>query len=137
MSRLKRTYQLLIADDDPAFRETLSEIFDPFFQTIVADCGEHALEMVQDCPIDIALLDMHMRQLTGLETIRALKLINRVAPCILITADYTRELAANAAEADAFSVLSKPVGRRDLVSTVSDAIGDAYDDPDIQARLHA
>lgn len=137
VTRPNRTYQLLIADDDPAFRETLAEIFEPFFETIIADCGEHALEVVKRHPVDIALLDMHMRQLTGLETIRELKLINQIAPCILITADYTAELAETAVAADAFSVLRKPIRKLELVSTVSDAIGDAYDDPEIHSILQA
>ncbi|MEO1994237.1 MAG: response regulator [Planctomycetaceae bacterium] len=85
--------------------------------------------------MDIALLDMHMAELTGLETIRILKSLNVVAPCILITADATEQLCRDASRADAYTVLRKPISKDELVVTVSTAIEDAYDDPDLQARL--
>ena len=61
---------------------------------------------------------------------RFLKSTNAIAPGILITADVTEELHRSASEADAFSVLEKPVSKRDLVHTVSTALADAYEDPD-------
>jgi CheY-like chemotaxis protein len=125
---LARPYQLLIADDDRAFRETLVEIFAPHFATVVAESGEEALEVFQQTPVDIALLDMYMHELTGLETLRLLKKQANV-PCILITADATEELCRDASRADAFRVLHKPVRRTELVATVSAAIDVTYDDP--------
>jgi two-component system, response regulator PdtaR len=125
-----KPYHLLIADDDAGFRETLRLIFEPYFCTIEAESGEEAVELCERVQVDIALLDMHMRLLTGLQTLRILKSINALAPCILITADATEELRRDATEAEAFSVLAKPVSKRDLVTTVSTALETAYDDPD-------
>ena len=70
-----------------------------------------------------------------LETLRALKSMNAAAPCILITANPSEQLRIDADEADAFSVLKKPVSRRDLVITVSTALANAYDDPDTGTQL--
>lgn len=121
-----RTYQLLIADDDEAFRETLTEILAPHFETVVVGSGEEAIEVVQQHPVDIALLDMYMQQLTGLDTLRILKRMHAEVPCILITADATDELRRTATAADAYRVLGKPVKKQELVSTVADAIDQAY-----------
>jgi CheY-like chemotaxis protein len=72
------------------------------------------------------LLDMHMHLLTGLETLRVLKQMDRGRPCILITSDTSDDLRRDAQEADAFSVLKKPVPSRQLVQTVSTALASAY-----------
>lgn|SRR6478609_9444478 len=128
-------YHLLIADDDDAFRETLCEIFEPFFKLIEAESGERALELATHEEVHLALFDMHMRRLTGLEALRQLKEIHIVAPCILITADYTAELCDDAAEAQAFRVLKKPITKRELISTVAKAVESAYHDPELTHRL--
>ncbi len=67
-------FRMLIADDDPGFRETLRGIFEPCFQTLEAESGEEAIEIAEAESIDIALLDMHMHLMTGLETLRMLKI---------------------------------------------------------------
>ena len=131
----RRRYQILIADDDPGFRETLRFILDPYFYTLEADSGEEAVEIAEAGSVDIALLDMHMHILTGLETLRVLKAINAAAPCILITSDATDDLRRDATEADAYSVLAKPVTRTELVTTVSTALHDAYQDPNALSIL--
>jgi len=122
-----KRYQLLLADDDPAFRQTLRDILAPFFQLLEASSGEEAVDIIGRQRVDIALLDMHMYTLTGLQTLRVLKSVNSVAPGILITADASDALRN---EEDVFSVLAKPVSKLDLVSTVSTALEDAYEDPD-------
>lgn len=128
-------YQLLIADDDDAFRSTLCEIFEPFFRLIEAQSGEEALELAAHEEIHLALFDMHMQRLTGLEALRQLKEIHIVAPCILITADYSPELCDDAAEAQAFTVLKKPVTKRELCQNVATAVAAAYEDNEVVSRL--
>lgn len=128
--QLKR-YQLLIADDDSGFRETLRCIFEPFLEMIEAGSGEEAIEIVEGRHVDILLLDMHMEILTGLETLRIVKSLRATMPCILVTADATDELRRDATQADAYSVLAKPVRKAELVTTVSNALENTYDDPDV------
>ncbi len=128
-------YQLLIADDDPGFRTVLKELLNPFFELIEAESGEEAVELVEQIQVDIVLLDMHMDVLTGLEAVRIMKQMNEILPCILITADATDELRQDASAAKAYEVLSKPVKRQELVSTVSHALLDTYHDPDIPSWL--
>ena len=122
-------YQLLIADDNRAFRVTLRELLEPrlLLRIHEVDSGEAAVEYSQEYQIDIVLLDMHMRVMTGLEALRLLKDMNAVRPCILITSEATEELRKDAEEADAHSVLSKPVRRRELCMTITHALGEAYD----------
>ena len=129
-------YRLLMADDDPGFREVLRAICEPFFACIEAESGEEAIEIFEAEPVDLLLIDMHMRLLTGIETVRILKQRKASIPCILITADFNAHLRQDAIEAEAYSVLAKPVKRRDLLSTLSTALVDTYDDPSASSFLN-
>ncbi len=126
-----KPYQLLIADDDAGFRDVLRSIFEPYFALLEAVSGEEALDILQHAKIDLLVLDMNMDELTGLQTIRIVKKFDAQLPCILVTADATEELRREAHEADAWSVLAKPVQKRELLQTVSTAIDSAYGDPDV------
>lgn len=117
-----RPLRMLIADDDSAFRETLRAIFEPHFVTLEAESGEEAIEIAESERLDIALLDMHMRVMTGLETLLVIRSVHLLLPCILITADATEELRMEATKAEAYSVLKKPVRKTELVLTVSAAL---------------
>ncbi len=128
MYKAEKTFHLLITDDNASFRRVLREVLEdrPFLTLHEAESGEEALEVVRVQRIDIVLLDMHMHLLTGLETLRVLKQMDRGRPCILITSDTSDDLRRDAQEADAFSVLKKPVPSRQLVQTVSTALASAY-----------
>jgi len=121
---------LLITDDDSAFRETLQDVFEPQgYRTFLAGDGEEALAIVRTREIHLVLLDMHMPKLTGLETIRMLKQLKSVLPCILMSAKLDDLLIEQAQLAKAFSVLAKPVTRRQITRTVRLALKRTYDWP--------
>ena len=119
-------FQLLIADDDAQFREVLRALLEPFFTLLEASSGEEAIEIVEGGRVDLLLLDMHMDRLTGIETIQLVKIIVPVTPCILITADATEKLVREATDAEAYSVLKKPVRKADLLRAVDSAMVAAY-----------
>ena len=120
-------YSILITDDDRGVREALSEIVEEEgFRPVLAAHGEAAFEIVQAEPIHLALLDMQMPRLTGLETLHLVRQINAVLPAILITADATRELMRQAFHAHVFSVVPKPVNRHVVLTTVMKALDRAY-----------
>ena len=121
----------MVADDDARFRSVLRSLLEPWFELFEASSGERAVEIVEDRRIDLLLLDMHMEELTGIETVEIVKRINSRLPCILVTGDATDEVVEKATKADIWSVLSKPVRRVDLMATVSAAIDNFYDDPDV------
>ncbi len=118
---------LLITDDDPAFRETLRVVFEPEgFNTILAEDGEEALEIVHTQEVHLVLLDMHMPKLTGLETLRRVKQFKVMLPCILLSARLDELILEQARQAQAYSVLSKPITRGQLTRIVRQALRWTY-----------
>jgi CheY-like chemotaxis protein len=122
-----KPYSILITDDDPACRETLRDIVQAEgYLTWLASSGEEAVDIVREEPVHLALLDMHMPTLTGLETLQLVREINIVLPCVLVTADATEALLRQALRAHAYSVIAKPVSKHVVLYTVVRALVRAY-----------
>jgi CheY-like chemotaxis protein len=119
---------LLITDDDAAFRETLRGLFEPEgYRTLLAGDGEEALTIIRSREVHLLLLDMHMPKLTGLETLRRVKQLKAILPCILLSAHLDELLIEQARLAQAFSVLAKPVTFDRLTAIVRQALRWTYD----------
>lgn len=118
---------LLITDDDRAFRETLSSVIEPLgVRTLQAENGLEALEIVRHETVHLVLLDMHMPRLTGLETLRMVKQFKSILPCILMSARLDEIIIEQAKLARAFSILSKPLTRRQITGAVCHALERTY-----------
>ena len=124
-----RPYSILITDDDIGCRQALRDIMEPEgYRTYLASSGEEAVDIVQQEPIHLALLDMHMPRLTGLETLELVRQTNALLPCILITADPDEGLMRQAFRARAYSVIPKPVSPNMLLYTMVRALMKVYGD---------
>ncbi len=113
---------LLIADDDQAFRETVIELLEPHFPTVAVESGERAIEIVETIQVDVVILDMHMHVMTGLDTLRWLKEHHCELPCILMSSDVSDELESQAYDLNAFRVIRKPPRRQHLIDTIHHAV---------------
>lgn len=127
MHTTERPYSVLITDDDRGCREALREIVEPAgYRAVLASSGEEALDIVREEPVHLALFDMHMPRLTGLETMQLVHQINAVLPCILVTADATEDLMRQAFSVRAYSVIPKPVSPNMLLYTMVRALMKVY-----------
>jgi CheY-like chemotaxis protein len=119
---------ILITDDDPSSREALRDIFAPEgYRTLLAESGEEAIDIVRDHDVHIALMDMHLPKLSGLETMSILRQINQIIPMILISAESDDNLLRKALSAHAFSVLAKPLSKHVVIYVVTRALEKYYD----------
>jgi CheY-like chemotaxis protein len=120
---------ILITDDDCDFRETLQSVFEPRgFRTLTASDGDEAVDLLRSGEtVHLALFDMHMPRLTGLEAIRLLKQFRSRLPCILLSAEADEQLVEQAKQAEAFDVLKKPVTRQTIITVVRTAFETSYD----------
>jgi CheY-like chemotaxis protein len=133
MMQPSNPFSILITDDDRDCRESLREIVEAEgYRTRLASCGEEALDIVREEPVHLALLDMHMPTLTGLETLELVKQFNALLPCIIVTADATETLMRKALLAHAFSVIAKPVSKNVVLYTVVRALVRAYGGPQVE-----
>src|SRR5207253_10946804 len=122
-----RSYSILITDDDSGSREALREIVEPEgYRTLLASSGEEAVDIVREENVHLALLDVHMPRLTGLETVQLVHQINELLPCILVTANANEDVMRQAFTVRAYSVIPKPVSKNVLLYTVVRALMKAY-----------
>ncbi|WP_437191768.1 response regulator [Planctomicrobium sp. SH527] len=113
---------LLIADDNAAYRDAIVEILEPYFHTIAVPSGEDAIEIVATVSVHLALFDLNMNLLSGLDAIRWLRDHHLELPCILMSADVTDQIENEASALETFRVLRKPVGRSELLDTIHCAL---------------
>src|ERR1043166_2477926 len=100
MNRTRHSYHILITADDTTCREAPREIVEPQgFHALLASSGEEAVDIVRETTVHLALLDMHLPHMTGLEALRLMHQINAMLPCILVTADASASLMRQACQA--------------------------------------
>jgi CheY-like chemotaxis protein len=124
----EKLHSVLIADDDDSCRETLRDIVEKEgYRTLVASSGEEAIEIIHEQSIQLAVFDVQMPRMTGLETVQLAHQFNARLPCILVTADATQDVIRQAFQVRAYSVIPKPVSRHILLFTMLRALK-AYED---------
>ncbi len=127
------TPSLLITDDDRDFRETLRAVFEPRgYRTVLAADGAEALQILSQQRVHLALFDMHMPRVSGLEAMRRIRQAGEGSavvphlPCILLSAAVDETLIEEARKVEACAVLSKPIGVSDLTRAVQAALESNY-----------
>jgi two-component system chemotaxis response regulator CheY len=120
---------LLVSDDDAAFRRAVSEgLSRRGFHVTQACDGQEAIEMLSSQRVHVALLDVHMPRMSGLEVVRHLYLSEspECPPCVLMSAALNDEIRREAERMRAYQVLSKPVRLQQLTQIVCTALANIY-----------
>ncbi|MBT9536759.1 MAG: response regulator [Nitrospirae bacterium] len=111
--------KVLIVDDDAELRSTLSEILKGAgYHIDEASSGKEAIEKMASKDFDIALLDLMMPKMNGIETLTELKKITPKTKVIMITAFATVENAVDAIKKGASDYISKPFRIEELLTTI-------------------
>jgi CheY-like chemotaxis protein len=115
--------RILVADDDRTTRLLLSETLrgEKFTIVAVAD-GKAALKELKGKKFDIALLDVWMPKMNGLEVLEKLGDKNGRTKVIIMTSDDTPETLLGAIRAQAYQYISKPIEARALVALVRESL---------------
>lgn len=120
-------FRILVADDDAANRDTVAKLLaERGFETVVARDGAEAVQIVQVKMVHLAIFDMHMPRLTGLEALQVVRQINQLLPAILMTADATRQVLQQALQAKVHSVIPKPVNVNVMLASLQQALSKVY-----------
>jgi two-component system response regulator HydG len=120
MSKLK----VLVADDDQGLRLAVKSALATTqrFDVEEAFDGINAIEKIRAGQFDVALLDVDMPRLNGLETLKLIKEHNPGIVVLMMTAFATIEDAITAVKDGAYNYLSKPVQGEDLVQLIDKAV---------------
>jgi DNA-binding NtrC family response regulator len=118
------TPRLLIVDDDPGQRSLLDSFLrGQGFDTVLAESGERALELLPTKKFSMMISDVRMPGLSGLETLQRARKNFPSLPVLLVTA-YTDIREAVAAMRDgAVNYLAKPIDLDELLANVRHATG--------------
>lgn len=108
-------FKILVVDDESSQRMLMRTFLEARnYQVFEADDGLTALEELKRRKFDLVLLDMRMKEMDGLETLRQMGLLRIETPVIIITAFGTVKSAVDAMKLGAFDYLSKPIDLEEL-----------------------
>jgi two-component system, NtrC family, response regulator HydG len=117
------TATLLVADDDPAVRESLERALTrEGYKVTLAPDGQTALELLRGGGIDLVLSDLKMPGLNGLQLLREARTVAPDVDLIMLTAFGTVEEAVRAMKDGARDFLTKPFQRAQLVRVIRQAL---------------
>ena len=122
----ERSAKILVVDDDPSIRRILHKsLRRASFDTIEAASGEEAIAVCQETNIDLAVLDIHMAKMSGVDTALALN-EHTFLPFIFITADRSPRLIDRAIGAGALGYIVKPIEVQSIPPQINSALSRAH-----------
>lgn len=116
--------RIVVAEDEAIIRLDLVETLAEEGYVVVADTGrgDHAVDLVREHKPDVALFDIKMPGMDGLEAARIVS-GERLCPVVMLTAFSQRQVIEQARDAGALAYLVKPFQKTDLVPAIELAIG--------------
>ena len=118
-----RSLNILVAEDNGTNRKIISKILERAGHCAdLVENGEQALDALENKRYDLAILDMHMPVMAGLDALRIHRvsaLLESRMPIIILTANATTEARRECEEAGADAFLTKPIDAIKLLDTVA------------------
>ena len=114
--------RILVAEDETIIRLDLRDLLERSGFEVCAEArdGEEAVELARSEQPDVAIMDVKMPKLDGIEAARRI-LDERPIPIVMLTAYGQEELVARAVEAGVFGYLVKPFREQDLLPAIRTA----------------
>jgi CheY-like chemotaxis protein len=115
---------VLIVDDDPRFRRSLALALKTLgFETTEADGGDEAFELLEERLVDLAIVDLMMPGIHGLDVCRALAKRFPSVMVVLTSAYHLSSYQLQRALPDAIGFLPKPCQPDELASFLEERLG--------------
>ncbi len=114
---------ILVVDDEDAIVSSLSNILqDEGYDVSVAKSGAEALKIYTTDPPDLALLDIWMTEMDGLETLRRIKELVPTAQVMMMSGHGSIETAVKAIKLGAYDYIEKPLSLENVTLRVKHAL---------------
>jgi DNA-binding response OmpR family regulator len=115
--------KILVVDDELFVRELLLEFLGKQgFEVHLAESGEKALEVAKSVPVQIALIDLKMPGMDGIQTLKELRKISPEILAIIMTGYPTIESAVEALRSGACDYVIKPFKLNELRASIDKAL---------------
>jgi|ERR1017187_2743995 signal transduction histidine kinase len=118
----KRRGTLLVVDDEDGPRESLRVIFKDEYDLLMAEDGPTAIELAKHHDIDVAVLDVRMAGMSGIEVLERLKYVKPDIEAIMMTAFETTDTIRKALRLRACDYINKPFELATMRAAVSQAM---------------
>jgi len=114
--------RILVAEDETIIRLDLKDMLERAGHEVCGEArdGEEAVELARSAQPDLAIMDVKMPRLDGIDAARRI-LDERPIPIVMLTAYGQNELVTRAAEAGVFGYLVKPFREQDLLPAIATA----------------
>ncbi len=131
-SARRRRGTLLIVDDEEGPRQSLRVIFKDDYEILMASDGAHAVELVQKNRIDVAVLDIRMSGMSGIDVLERLKYVAPAIEVVMMTAFETTDTMRQALRLRACDYINKPFD----ISTMRAAVANAMQRRTLESEIH-
>lgn len=112
--------RILLVEDEPTLREQLStQLKGKGYSVDAAADGETGLYLGREYPMDLAIIDLGLPKLSGIEVIRALRRLKRGFPILILTARDAWQDKVEGLESGADDYLTKPFHEEELLARVN------------------
>ncbi len=119
---MKTNQSILVVDDDVAHRIMLKKLIGSWgYEVSEAEDGSIAISEVRERAFDLILMDIRMLNVSGIEALEQIKIINPAIPVIIMTAYASVETAVNALKKGAYDYLTKPLDFDELKIAIARA----------------
>src|SRR5437867_6817769 len=123
---------LLIVDDEEGPRLSLEVIFKDEYEILLASDGPTAIELAQRHKIDVALCDIRMAGMSGIEVLERLKYVNPGIEVVMMTAFETTDTMRQALRLRACDYINKPFD----LATMRAAVANAMQRRTLESEIH-
>lgn len=118
-------HKLLVVDDELFVRELLDEYFSKLdFEVFVASSGPTALKLVAENKFKVALIDLKMNDMDGIEVLKRIRELDENLILILMTGYPTVESSIEAMRSGAYDYVIKPFRLNELKDIISRAVNE-------------
>ena len=118
-------YRIMAIDDEQDFLDSVKRglITSGFKDVSLEREAQKAVSLFArgEC-VDLALIDVTMPGMSGIEVLEAIKCVSPNTECIMVTASNEARIAVDCLKKGAYDYLVKPVSREDLVLSVNRAL---------------
>ena len=115
--------RLLLVDDEVGYLDVLAKrLTHRGFKVTTASSGAEAIRALRNREFDLAVVDLKMEDMDGIEVLKVLKKMDRALQVIILTGHGSERAARDGIAHGAFDYLIKPIGLDPLIARISAAL---------------